>query len=130
MAERSSASASDPGLLAALKGLFATAIGGVETRLAILATELEEERQRVITLIFWGALFLFVLFLGTVLLTVLIAVLFWDTQRVLVLSLLTGLFLGAAVAIGIGLAWWLRNAPRPFHATVSELSKDRERLTP
>lgn len=117
-----------PGLLASVKGLLATAVGAVETRLAILGSELEEERLRLLTLIFWGALFLFVLFLGTVLLTMLLVVLYWDTQRLLVLGLLTGLFLGAAVAIGVGLRLWIRAAPRPFSVTIGELAKDRERI--
>ncbi len=129
MADRS-ASPTEPGLLAAVKGLIATAIGAAETRLAIFGTELEEERQRLLTLIFWVALFLFVLFLGIVLLTILVVVVFWDTQRVLVLGVLTGLFLGAAVMIGLGLWAWIRTAPRPFQVTVGELARDRERIGP
>jgi uncharacterized membrane protein YqjE len=128
MADPSSAPPPDPGLLASVKGLIATAIGAVETRLAIFGTELEEERLRLVTFLFWGALFLFVLFLGTVLLTILVVVVYWDTQRVLVLGVLTGLFLGSALVIGIGLRVWMRTAPRPFRVTVGELAKDRERI--
>lgn len=127
MADRS-ASPSEPGLLASVKGLIATAIGAAETRLAILGTELEEERQRLLTLLLWVALFLFVLFLGIVLLTILVVVVFWETQRVLVLGVLAGLFLGAAVMIGLGLWAWRRAAPRPFQVTVGELARDRERI--
>ncbi|MFZ5557076.1 MAG: phage holin family protein [Pseudomonadota bacterium] len=128
MAEPSSPPRPDSGLLASVKGLIATAIGAAETRLAIFGTELEEERLRLLTLIFWGALFLFVLFLGSVLLAILMVVVFWDTQRVLVLGVLTGLFLGAALVIGLGLRAWMRSAPRPFRVTVGELAKDRERI--
>lgn len=130
MAGETPAPGADAGLLGSARSLIATAIGAAETRIALLGNELEEERRRLLLLAFWGALFLFSLFLGTVLLAILAVVLYWDTQRVLVLGLLAGLFLGLALAIGVGLRAWLHAAPRPFHATRAELAKDRERLGP
>jgi uncharacterized membrane protein YqjE len=130
MADEPPAPGADAGLLGSARSLIATAIGAAETRIALLGTELEEERRRLLLLALGAAAFLFSLFLGTTLLAILVVVLYWDTQRVLVLGLLTGTFLGLALAIGVGLRVWLRTVPRPFHATRAELAKDRERLGP
>ena len=118
------------GLLASLKGLLATGVSAVETRLGLVATDLERERLRLTGLLVWAGLFLFVLFLGIVLLTILLVVVFWDTHRLLVLALLSGFFLGAALVIGLSMRAWLRTAQKPFRATLAELAKDRERLAP
>lgn len=127
--DRGAKQPSQPRLLESLKTLGATAIAAVETRLRLLSTELEEERYALVRLVFWGALFLFALFLGLVLLAIFLVVAFWETQRLAVLGLLTGLSLGAAAVIGLGLRAWLRSRPLPFHATLEELAKDRERLS-
>jgi uncharacterized membrane protein YqjE len=116
------------GLLASLKGLLGTGVSAVETRLGLAAADLERERIRATVLLLWATAFLFAVFLGIVLLAILLVVIFWDSHRVLLLALLSGFFLVAAVAIGLGLRAWLRSAPRPFRATLAELAKDRERL--
>jgi uncharacterized membrane protein YqjE len=118
----------EAGLLESLRGLIRTFLSAAQTRIGILAADLERERIRVTALLLWGAIFLFVLFVGIVLLAILLVVVFWDTQRVLVLSLLTGFFLGSALAIGLGLRVWSRGAARPFQATLAELSKDQEQI--
>lgn len=117
-----------PRLLESLKALGTTAVAAVETRLRILSTDLEEERDALVRLIFWGAVFLFSLFLGVVLAAMLIVVAFWESQRLAVLGVLTGLALGAAAAVGLGLRAWWRRRPRAFGTTLEELAKDRERL--
>jgi uncharacterized membrane protein YqjE len=117
-----------PRLLESLKALGTTAVAAVETRLRILSTDLEEERDALVRLIFWGTVFLFSLFLGVVLAAMLIVVAFWESQRLAVLGVLTGLSLGASAAVGLGLrAWWRRRRPA-FGTTLEELAKDRERL--
>jgi len=119
----------EAGLLASLRGLIRDFLAAAQTRIGILATDLERERVRLTALVFWGAVFLFTLFVGIVLLAILIVVVFWDTQRLLVLGVLTGFFLGSALAIGLGLRVWSRGAARPFQATLTELSKDREQIS-
>ena len=44
-----------PGLYASVKGLLGTSLTLLQTRIQLLATELEEERQRVLALLLWGA---------------------------------------------------------------------------
>ncbi len=128
MGEDSGEGPAQPRLLESLKALGTTAVAAVETRLRLLSIDLEEERDALVRLIFWGAVFLFSLFLGVVLAAMLIVVVFWESQRLAVLGVLTGLALGAAAAIGLGLRAWWRRRPRAFSTTLEELAKDRERL--
>jgi uncharacterized membrane protein YqjE len=130
MAEQPSAGApAGSGLVGSAKSMLSTAIAAVETRLELLGTEVQEERMRLTRLVLWGTAGLFCLFLGITLLAVFLVVLFWDSNRLAVLGLLAGLFLGAGLVIGIGTAVIAR-APRPppLAATRDVLARDRKSL--
>ena len=104
-------------------------MGIVHTRLELLSNDIAEERAHLTSLLFMGLVSLFLLGLGVVLLTILIAVVFWDSHRLAALGALTAFFLIA----GTGLAWFAlhkaRTRPRLFEASLAELSKDRQQLT-
>jgi uncharacterized membrane protein YqjE len=117
-----------PRLLESIKALGTTAIAAVETRLRLLSTDLEAERDALVRLIFWGAVFLFSLFLGVVLAAMLVVMAFWESGRLVVLAVLSGVALGVAAAVGLGLVAWWRRRPPAFATTLEELAKDRERL--
>ena len=128
MAEESHAATG--GLFESLKTLSGSLIGIVHTRLELLSTDLAEERAHLTTLLVLGLVALFFLGVGVVLLAILIAVAFWDSHRLAALGGLTGFFMIA----GAGLAWLAlhkaRTKPRLFDASLAELSKDRQHLTP
>lgn len=128
MAEESHAAAG--GLFESLKTLSGSLVGIVHTRLELLSTDIAEERAHLTTLLVLGLVALFCLGVGVVLLAILIAVAFWDTHRLAALGGLTGFFMIA----GAGLAWLAlhkaRTKPRLFDASLAELSKDRQHLTP
>lgn len=116
------------GILESLKAFAATLVAIAHTRFELLSTELQEAQQRLLLQLAAALLALFCLGIGVVLATMLIVVLFWDTHRVLTLSLLTLLFLAGAGVILLS-AW--REAKRnglPFSATLAELAKDRQHL--
>jgi len=116
------------GLLASLKNLTATMIAIAHTRLDLLCTDLEEERQRLLSVLVMAFVSLFCLCVGVVLLSILIAVVFWNTHRLLVLSALTGIFLIAgAILCGIAINA-LRTMPRIFATSLAELSKDHQQI--
>ena len=127
MAEQPHAAAG--GLFESLKALSGSLIGIVHTRLELLSTDIAEERARLTTLLVLGLIALFCLGVGVVLLTILIAVAFWESNRLAALGGLTGFFL----AVGTGVAWLAmhkaRTKPRLFEASLAELSKDRQQLT-
>ncbi|WP_036301415.1 phage holin family protein [Methylotenera sp. L2L1] len=114
------------GLLGSLKRLTNTCIGIVHTRLELLSTDLEEGRERLISLLAMTFVALFCLCFGMVLLAILIVVLFWDTHRLLVLSLLTGLFIVTGGIIGALAIRALKSMPRMFEASLAELVKDHQ----
>ncbi|OGI44826.1 MAG: hypothetical protein A2150_05950 [Candidatus Muproteobacteria bacterium RBG_16_64_11] len=118
------------GLLASLQRLVAALLEILQTRLEIVATEFEEERERIRELVLFGFLALFFTSFGLLLLTLFIVVLFWDTHRLYVLGGFTLLYLTLGFIAGAVLRQRLRTRPRLFAATLAELSKDRERLTP
>lgn len=116
------------GLFDSLKGLAASLVAIVHTRLDLLSTDLEEERARLVSVLLMLFVALFCFAIGVVLLTILIAVVFWDSHRLLALGGLTGFFLASGVA-----AFWhsrrkFRAKPKLFAASLAELSKDRQHL--
>ena len=120
--------APSPGLLASLRNLAATAVGILQTRLELLATEVEEERLRLLQIVFWAVIAVFLLALGTLMLTLFVVVLFWDTHRVLVTGMLAALYLMLAAAIGLAVRNKARAKSKLFSASLAELAKDREQL--
>lgn len=116
------------GLLASLTALASTLVAIAHTRLDLLSSDLEEEREHVLSLLVLSLTALFFLGIGVLLATLLVVVAFWDTYRLPVLAVLAGLFLAAGVA-----AWRIalhktRTKPRLFAASMSELLKDRQQL--
>ncbi len=118
------------GLLASLQRLLATLLDIVQTRVAIVATEFEEERVRLRELVVFGFVALFFVNLGIVLFTLLVVMLFWESHRLYVMGGFALLYLGVGVVAGISLRHRLKSRPRLFATTLAELSKDRDQLTP
>lgn len=116
-----------PALLQSLRGAGATLLELLHTRLELLATELEEGKLRLLTVLAWGAAAVLLLCMGLVFLAVFLTVLFWDGHRLLVLGLMTALFLGAG-AVALWLARRPLSAPPLLQASLAELAADREAL--
>lgn len=118
------------GLLASLRRLLATSLEILQTRVEIVATEFEEERERIRELVIFSFLTLFFTSIGLLLLTLFIVILFWETHRLYVLGGFALLYLTLGIVAGAVLRQRLRTRPRLFATTVAELSRDRERLAP
>lgn len=117
------------GLLDSLQQFAATVIDVLQTRVEIVATEFEEERERLRELVVFGFFALFFLGFGFLLLTLFVVVLFWDTYRVYAVGGFAIVYLGLGVFSAVTLRQRLRTRPRLFATTVAEFAKDRERLT-
>ena len=116
------------GLLASLTALAATLVAIAHTRLDLLSSDLEEEREHLLSLLVLSLSALFFLGIGVLLATLLLVVAFWDTYRLPVLAVLTVMFLAAGIT-----AWRIalhkaRTKPKLFAASMSELLKDRQQL--
>lgn len=117
-----------PGLLASLRGMLGTTLTLLQTRLQLLATELEEERQRLLALLLWGAIAVLALGAGLVFLAVFLTVLLWDSHRLLVLGIFAAAFVTAGV-LAVVLTMRLARSPSGlFGASLAELSRDRADL--
>jgi len=127
MAEESHATAG--GLFESLKTLSVSLVGIVHTRLELLSTDVAEEREHLITHLVLVLVALFCLGVGVVLLAILIAVVFWDSHRLMALGGLTGFFLAVSAGVGWLAIHKIRTKPRLFEASLAELSKDRQHLT-
>ncbi len=117
------------GLLDSVKNLLATLLAMGQTRLELLSTELEEERGRLTSMLMWTLIAFFCAALVVVLFTLLMVVIFWDSNRLLAICIMMGIFV-----VGTGTAWRIaynisRSRPRLFSATTTELAKDCEQLS-
>ena len=111
------------------KRVLATLIGVVQTRLDLVVTELEEEKERLGQVILLGLACLFSLALGVILLTFFIVALFWETHRLYVLGGFVVLYLGLGLILALIVRKKIVSRPRLFSAVLSELTKDREHLS-
>jgi uncharacterized membrane protein YqjE len=116
------------GLLLSLKNLALSLVAIVHTRLELVSIDLEEGRERFISLLALTFVALFSLCFGAVLLTILIVVVFWDSHRLLVLGSLTALFIVVGVLVGAVVIRKLKRMPRMFEASLAELIKDHQEL--
>jgi len=117
------------GLFDSVRRFVATVLDVLQTRVEIVATEFEEERERLRELVVFGFFALFFLGFGFLLLTLFIVVLFWDSYRVYAVGGFALLYLGLGIFSAVTLRQRLKTRPRLFATTLAEFAKDRERLT-
>ncbi len=119
---------SSKGLLHSLTVLAGSLVSIAHTRLELLSTDLEEDRQHLLSLVMLSLVALFSLLFGVMLLAILLVVLFWDTHRLLALGSLAGFFLVAGLtACGFAVRK-AKTKPRLFLASLLELFKDSQQL--
>jgi uncharacterized membrane protein YqjE len=122
--------AQNAGLFASVKTLASTLLGIAQTRLELLASEMEEDRLRMTRLLFYSLLAFFFFCLGMVLITLLIIAVFWDTYRLLTIGLIAAIYIGFAAGLAIYVMRELRRKPKLFSASLAEFIKDRAMLEP
>ena len=130
MADPGPAAGEPGGIVQSLRRLAATLVAVAQTRLELLVTELEEERIRILQLLFWAAGALFFFGVGVLLLTVLIVAIFWDSYRISAIVVLAGIFFAIGLGMAFGVHSRLHSRSRLFSTSLDELSRDRDRLTP
>jgi len=117
------------GLYDSIKGLGATGVAILRTRLELLSTELAEEKERFLTQMVLGLAALFFIGLGIILGILFLTVALWENHRLLVLGIFTVLFLGLGIAALVVAAKFARTQSKLFSASLAELSKDQHHLT-
>lgn len=109
-----------------LRGFFLAGIRLAHNRLQILATEVAEEKVRLTLAAITGIAGLFFLGLAVVLATLLLVVLFWDSHRIQLLSILSAVFALLGGGLLVLTVRSVASKTRPFQATLGELKKDED----
>ena len=117
------------GLFESLTALATTTVAMAQTRLALLALDVEDLGQRWLATVLLALGGMLLLATGLVLGTLALVMAFWDTHRVLVLGATAGAYLVTGIAVGAWLMHRLRHAPRAFDSSLAELAKDHQQLT-
>lgn len=118
------------GLMESLKRLAGTLLAIIQTRLELLSNEMAEERVRIEQMLLYGSVALFFFGLAVMLLTAFFVVLFWDSQRLLVLGGFAALYFVAGLLVLNALRRVAREKSKLFSASLAELADDRDQLAP
>ena len=118
------------GVFGSLRRLLATLLEVAQTRIALVATELEEQRLRSAQLLMIGFVTMFMVGMAMMFGTLFVVVTFWDNNRTAALGGVTLFYLVLAAIAGA--VWYRCHKARPhlFEATLAELQKDRDELEP
>ena len=115
-------------MLDSLRSLAHTLLGAVQTRLELFSNELEEQGALLARIALLWILAAFCFALAIVLGSMLLVVIFWDTNRVAVLACLTALFAAGGIAAALAGRSASNTRPRALSGTIAELGRDREAL--
>jgi len=116
------------GVLGTLRHLLDTGLGLAQNRLELLSLELQEEKYRLIELLFLTFTAVAFGLMALVMISLTIIVLFWENGRVPVLIGLTIVYITALLSVSHRLRLRLKNGSRPLRDSLEELKKDRQCL--
>lgn len=115
-------------LLESLRSLAKTFVALVQTRIELFASEVDEERARLERIVVLTASAMFCMGLAIVLIVLLVAVVFWESNRLLAIGVLAALFMLAGLGLLLTLRSVVRQRPKFLAATLAELRKDEKEL--
>jgi uncharacterized membrane protein YqjE len=118
----------DEGLLDSLRNVAKTCVALLQTRLEVFASEIDESGERLARIAVLAAVAAFCLGLTVVLFAFFLVVLFWDTNRLLAIGVLTGVFAAGGIAACLVLRLEIVRRPKFLSATLEELRKDANKL--
>jgi uncharacterized membrane protein YqjE len=116
------------GLLESLRNLGKTFLAVLQTRLEIFASEIDEQGALLARIAVLAAVAALCLGLAVILVVLFVAVLFWDTNRLLAIGAMAAVFLAGGITAVLVLVATIRRRPRLLAATLAELRKDKSKL--
>ena len=119
---------SRPRLAESLHGIIDAGLQTAQTRLELLAVELQEEKLRLTGLALNTVLAGLLLGFGLVFLMVFLTVLFWEEHRLLALGVSTAVCLGGGLLAASNAARAFRSGTKLFSASLAEFARDRAAL--
>lgn len=104
----------------------ATLVALVQTRLELVAVEVEEESLRLMSYLMLSLLALFLFGIAIVMVAMFVVILFWDTYRLQAVLAMAVLFAGGGALIARKVRLAMASKPRLLAHTIAELNKDIE----
>lgn len=115
-------------LAESLHGILDAGLQTAQTRLELLAVELQEEKLRLTALALNTVLAGLLLGFGLVFLMISLTVLFWEEHRLLALGISTAVCIGGGLLAASNAARAFREGTKLFSASLAELARDRAAL--
>jgi uncharacterized membrane protein YqjE len=120
---------SQENLLSSIKNLAATGASMAQTRLELLSVDAQIARNKFLSVLVMTVSSLFFLFFGLVMLSLLIVIYSWESDRMTALGLLTGAFLFIGFVLALITIRALQTMPKLFEASIAEFAKDQDTLS-
>ena len=117
-----------PRLAESLHGIVDAGLQTAQTRLELLAVELQEEKLRLTGLALNTVLAGLLLGFGLVFLMIFLTVLFWEEHRLLALGISTAVCIGGGLLAASNAARAFRSGTKLFTASLAEFARDRAAL--
>lgn len=109
-----------------LKATAALLIDALQTRLALLSIDLQEEELRLALALVRGFIALCLLVMAIAFTALWLIVAFWETHRLSMIGLLALVFLLWGLTLWRSLLKDIQQKPKPFSTSLAELAKDRD----
>lgn len=116
------------GLMRSVRQMFGTLLEMVQTRIELIANEVEEEREHLRLLVLYGLLAVLFLAIGLMMVTLFLVLLFWDEHRLTVVGVFAGFYLFLGLTGLLLVRRQQQRRSRFLSATVAELQMDRDQL--
>jgi len=115
-------------LLKALQILGQSAVEIVRTKAEILALDVREARIRFVSILLLGAFAFLLISIGILLALFWLILTFWETDRIMVIGVLTGSVLIVGLILLVVMMYKLRKGRGLLFGTIAELDRDYEAL--
>lgn len=115
-------------LLESIKALGETLIEVLRIKIEILSLDVKESRIRFISLLMLGVFSLLLFTLGIILGVFWLIIAFWESDRLLIMGVLTCVILFSGMLMLTVFLWKLKHGPEPFESSIAELNKDSAAL--
>ena len=113
-----------PGILGSLRTLADGLLASAQDRLGLISIELQEEKFRLIQIIFWISSVFFAGVMAITFASLTVVYLFWESARLAVLGALALAYTGALIALIVAFRRYLARQPRLLAATLHEIGED------
>ena len=113
------------GIMGSIRALGDNLLASAEERLELFSFDLQEEKFRLIQTFIWISAALFTGMMAVMFASLTLVYLFWESARLSVLGGLTVFYSVTLVIVIIAFRRFIARQPRPFAATLQEISQDR-----